>query len=105
MLSPAAADAIDGLEAVDWLGAVLPLVRAGAGASADPEQLVRNINRCPEVTTSIPKRDIPNVASAFGAALPAWRACGAIDAHDRLTDAGVVLLPWSLAVAWGQPLD
>ena len=102
-MSPAAADAIDGLEWADWLGAVLPLVRAGAGADASPEQLVRNINRCPEVTTSIPKRDAPAVASAFTCAMGAWRQSGAVDDDQRLTDLGVWLLPHTLAVAWGAP--
>jgi hypothetical protein len=102
-LSPAAADAVDALEWADWLGAVLPLVRAGAGADASPEQLVRNINRCPEVTTSIPKRDAPAVASAFAVALPAWRLAGAIDDEQRLTPLGVWLLPHALAQAWGAP--
>ena len=101
-LSPAAADAIDALEWADWLGAALQLVRAGAGADASPEQLVRNINRCPEVTTTIPKRDAPMVASAFGATLHAWRAAGAITADDTLTELGVWLLPRALVAAWRE---
>jgi hypothetical protein len=99
-LSPAAADAIDALESADWLGAVLPLVRGGAGADASPEQLVHNINRCPEVTTSIPKRDAPAVASAFACTLDAWRVTGAIDDDDRLTELGVWLLPRALERVW-----
>jgi hypothetical protein len=99
-VSPAAADAIDALESADWLGAVLPLVRDGAGAHASPEQLVRNINRCPEVTTSIPKRDAPAVASAFGCTLDAWRVTGVIDDNDRVTELGVWLLPRALELAW-----
>jgi hypothetical protein len=100
-LSPAAADAVDALEWADWLGAVLPLVRDGRGADASPDQLVRNVNRCPEVTTSIPKRDAPAVASAFACALPVWRLAGCIDDELRLTDVGVWVLPRALAAAWG----
>lgn len=99
-LSPAAADAIDGLEWADWLGAVLQLVRAGVGADASGEQLVRNVNRCPEVTTTIPKRDAPIVASAFEATLHAWRASGAITSEGTLTELGVWLLPRALVAAW-----
>ena len=61
---------------------------------------MRNINRCPEVTTTIPKRDAPAVASAFGAALHAWRAAGAITDDDTLTELGVWVLPRALAAAW-----
>ncbi|HEX7097046.1 MAG TPA: hypothetical protein VF183_14255 [Acidimicrobiales bacterium] len=100
-MSPAAADAVDSLEWADWLGAVVELVRSGPGADASPEQLVRNINRCPEVTTSIPTRDMPAVASAFAAAMPAWRVTGAITDDERLSELGLWLLPRALVFAWG----
>jgi hypothetical protein len=100
-MAPAAADAVDSLEWADWLGAALPLVRAGVGADASPDQLVRNINRCPEVTTSIPKRDAAAVASAFACAMDAWRHSGVVDADLRLTALGAWLLPRALAFAWG----
>jgi hypothetical protein len=99
-LSPAAADAVDALEWADWLGAVLQLVRGGPGADASAEQLVRNVNRCPEVTTTIPKRDAPAVASAFDCTLDAWRVTGALDADDRLSALGVWLLPRALTTTW-----
>jgi hypothetical protein len=102
-MAPAAARAVDALEWADWLGAVLQLVRDGAGADASGEQLVRNINRCPEVTTSVPKRDAPAVASAFECASVAWRVAGAVDDDGRLTELGVWLLPRALAGAWGAP--
>jgi hypothetical protein len=101
-MSPPAADAVDSLEWADWLGAAIPLVRAGVGADASPDQLVRNINRCPEVTTSIPKRDAPAVASAFACAMDAWRHAGVVDADLRLTALGAWLLPRALAFAWGS---
>jgi hypothetical protein len=100
-MSPSAARAVDALEWADWLGAVLQLVRQGVGADASGEQLVRNVNRCPEVTTSIPKRDAPAVASAFDRALVAWRVSGAVDEDARLTELGAWLLPRALAAAWG----
>ena len=99
--SPAARDAIRGLEWADWLGAVIPLVRAGIGADADPLQLVRNINRCPEVTTTVPKRDAPAVADVFARTLHAWELTGVLDLDGRLTALGVWILPRSLLVAWG----
>ena len=79
---------------------MLPLVRGGPGTDASPEQLVRNINRCPEVTTSIPKRDAPAVASAFGCAMTAWRVSGVLDAEERLTAVGAWVLPRALAAVW-----
>jgi hypothetical protein len=94
-------DALRGLEWADWLGAVIPLVRAGAGADASPMQLVQNINRCPEVTTTVPKRDAPVVADVFSRMLHAWELTGAIDEHGRLTPLGEWLVPRSLLHAWG----
>lgn len=100
---PSAREAIRGIEWADWLGAVLPLVRAGVGAEADPMQLVRNINRCPEVTTTVPKRDMPAVAEVFSRTLHAWELTGVIDADGRLTALGAWLLPRALLDAWGEP--
>jgi hypothetical protein len=37
------------LEHVDWAGATIGLVRAGAGAPADPQSLIRYIDECPDV--------------------------------------------------------
>ena len=103
--SAAARDAIRGLEWADWLGAVIPLVRTGIGADADPLQLVRNINRCPEVTTTVPKRDVPAVADVFARTLHAWELTGVLDLDGRLTALGVWILPRSLLVAWGASLN
>jgi hypothetical protein len=63
-----------------------------------PSELVDNINRCPEVTTTIPKRDRPAVEAAFGLVLPGWVEAGVIDAESRLTDVG----PWLLTEALRQ---
>lgn len=99
--APVERDALRGLEWADWLGAVIPLVRAGAGADAGPLQLVQNINRCPEVTTTVPKRDAPVVADVFSRMLHAWELTGAIDDDGRLTLLGAWLVPRSLLRAWG----
>jgi hypothetical protein len=101
--SPAEREALRGLEWADWLGAVIPLVRGGAGAEATPLQLVHNINRCPEVTTTVPKRDVPVVAGIFAHTLHAWELTGVIDADSRLTELGAWLLPRALLQAWGDP--
>jgi hypothetical protein len=80
---------------------VIPLVRAGAGADCSPEQLVRNINRCAEVTTTVPKRDAPQVAAVFARLLHAWELTGALDEHGKLTELGAWLVPRALLSAWG----
>ena len=97
--TPSVRDALRGIEWADWLGAVIPLVRAGAGADADPMQLVRNINRCPEVTTTVPKRDMQAVADVFALTLHAWELTGVVD-DGRLTPLGAWLLPHALLDAW-----
>lgn len=38
------------LQIADWLGAIVGLVRAGVGASADPRDLVEYIDNCPEIS-------------------------------------------------------
>jgi hypothetical protein len=93
-------DALRGIEWADWLGAVIPLVRSGPGADAEPMQLVRNINRCPEVTTTVPKRDMQAVADVFAHTLHAWELTGVVE-DGRLTTLGAWLLPRALLAAWG----
>lgn len=44
-------------EHADWLGAVVGLVRAGVGASAEPEHLVAYINDCPEIDGEVDPED------------------------------------------------
>ena len=57
--------------------------------------------RCPEVTTTVPKRDAPVVADVFSRMLHAWELTGAIDDDGRLTPLGAWLVPQSLLCAWG----
>ena len=101
-LAPLAADArraVVELEFADWLGAVLGLVRAGAGTSVDPGVMVDHVNRCPEVTTDIPKADRARVAWAFAVVTEPWHALGLV-ADGVLTPFGAAVLPAVLTTAW-----
>ncbi len=91
------------LEFADWLGAVLGVVRAGTGAHVDPDVLVDHVNRCPEVTSTIPKSDRARVAWAFAVAVEAWGPLGVVDPDNCLTDFGAAVLPAALVRAW-QPI-
>jgi hypothetical protein len=93
------------LEFGDWLGAVIELVRAGVGASASPEDLVSNINDCPEVEGEVAPEDASVVQTAFELVLPAWEATGAVDDRRRLTSLGRWGLPRALAWAWDHDFD
>ncbi|MEQ8717303.1 MAG: hypothetical protein RIE08_06800 [Acidimicrobiales bacterium] len=90
---------LSGLEWADWLGAVIGIVRAGAGAPVTPEGLVDSVNRCPEVTTSIAKADRAWVASGFSIALTFWEAAGLV-VDGRSTPLGVWALPRAFDRIW-----
>lgn len=92
-------------EHADWLGAVVGLVRAGVGASAEPETIVAYINDCPEVEGKVDPEDAFLVEGAFELILPAWEAAGAVDADRNLTQLGRWGLPRALAWAWNGDLD
>lgn len=92
------ARAVTHLEWADWLGAVIGLVRAGSGASVDGEALVTLVNRCPEVTTSIPRGERAAVASCFDAATDEWEALG-VSQGGTLTVRGVRVLPLAMLAA------
>ncbi len=93
------------LEHADWLGAVVGLVRAGVGASAEPEALVGYIDACPEVDGTVDPDDASLVETAFELVLPAWEAAGAVDEDRRLTSLGWWGLPRALASAWSGEFD
>ncbi len=93
------------LEWADWLGAVIELVRAGPGTAVEPDTLVQFINRCPEVTSSVSKRDAPRVAWAFTCVLHAWERTGVIEPDGTLGVLGAWLLPRALVRAWGGAFD
>ena len=99
-LSSAERDAVRILESADWLGAVIGLVRAGAGTAVDGSTMVDLVNRCPEVTTTIPRSDRPRIEWAFDQVIRSWPALGILDDDHRLTAAGVVALPEALRLAW-----
>ncbi len=101
-LEPLAEDARSAaldLEWADWLGAVIQLVRGGTGTSVDPDALVDHINRNPEVTSTIPKKDRARVAWAFGVLTDTWEPLGIADG-DGVTEFGRAVLPRALARAW-----
>lgn len=93
------------LQYADWLGAVVGLVRAGVGASAEPEALVGYINRSPEIEGELDYDDAGAVETAFELILPAWEAAGAVDGNRRLTALGRWGLPRALAWAWNGEFD
>lgn len=98
-LTPAQRDAVFVLEWADWLGAVIGLVRAGEGASVDGASMVDHVNRCPEVTTTIPKADRPRIEWAFATLTAPWTDLGLV-ADGRLTPLGTDVLPAALHLAW-----
>jgi hypothetical protein len=98
-LDPSRRDAIMALEWADWLGAVIGLVRTGAGAPVDGETLVDHVNRCPEVTSTIPKQDRARFVWAFDVVGESWAVLGLTD-DGALTDRGVTALPAALRRAW-----
>jgi hypothetical protein len=94
------------LEDADWLGAVVGVVRAGVGASAEPIAFVRYIAECPEVESS--PQDLDEdlfVETGFELVLPTWEAVAAVDENRRLTPLGAWGLPRALALAWGGELE
>ena len=99
-LDPASRAAVVELEWADWLGVAIGLVRAGVGASTDPDALVDHINRCPEVTSTIPKADRARVSWALAVCTEPWEPLGLV-ADGKLTTFGVAALPAFLRSAWG----
>lgn len=92
------------LEWADWLGVILGAVRAGPGASVHGEAMVDWINRCPEVTSSVAKRDRPYVAWTLDVAARVWNSLGLV-AEGELTELGWWTLPRAAAQAWGHDFD
>jgi hypothetical protein len=100
LLPPADRDAVLLLEWADWLGAVIGLVRAGEGSAVDGAALVDHVNRCPEVTSTIPKADRERIAWAFDQLTSDWDELG-LTFDGALTPEGVAILPAALRKAWG----
>jgi hypothetical protein len=93
-------EAFSALEWADWLGVVLGLSRATTGAVVEPAMLVDLINRCPEVTSTIPKKDRSYYEWALSMVVPLWRDNGVLGSDYRLTDDGASLLVHALRQAW-----
>jgi Plasmid pRiA4b ORF-3-like protein len=89
------------LELADWAGAVIGLVRGGVGHSAEPEELIRLIETCPEIDAEETDPD-DNVILliAFETVVSLWEALGAVDQNRRLTALGRWGLPEALRLAW-----
>lgn len=88
------------LEPADWIGVVLGLARASVGTEVDGMVLVQAINRCPEVTTSIPKNEAGEIAWAFEQMLYAWEVTGVLE-EGAVTETARWLLPHAAIRAWG----
>ena len=104
-LDPEEEASIMALQHADWLGAVVGLVRAGVGASAEPGALVDYINDCPEVEGTVDPDKETLIQIAFELVLPTWEAARAVDARRRLTPLGRWGLPRALASAWNRDFD
>ena len=98
-LDPSQREATVDLEWADWLGALIELCREGAGAPVDPSGLVDRVNRCPEVSTSVPAGDRPRVEWAFAVMTDPWRQLGVVD-DGALSELGAVLIPVAVHSAW-----
>jgi hypothetical protein len=82
---------------------VIGLVRGGVGQSAEPEELIRLIETCPEVEAQEADPDEHVIlAAAFETVVNLWEALGAVDADRRLTPLGRWGLPEALRLAWTE---
>jgi hypothetical protein len=95
--------AVAALEHADWVGSVVGLVRAGPGASATPEALLRYIDECPELEGDRNPDDDIVIEHAFEVLLPLWQAIGVVDDNRRVTRLGAWALPQMLLLGWLPP--
>ena len=93
-------EAFRALEWADWLGVVLGLVRSAAGIVVEPTMLIDLINRCPEVTSTIPKKDRSYFEWAWSMVVPSWMVLGVLDDEHRLTDDGAGMLLGAVRRSW-----
>jgi len=94
-------DALLWLEWADWLGAGIGMTRAGAGCEIDGVACVDFVNRCPEVSSTIEKRDREYAEWAFDVALDLLQDSGAIE-NGKLTSVGHQAVLPALHAAWGE---
>lgn len=89
------------MEAADWAGLIIGLVRGDIGQSTEPEVLAHLIASCPDVETEpLLGDDLEAVLEALDTIVAWWQALGAVDDDRRLTALGRWGLPLSLAAAW-----
>jgi hypothetical protein len=91
------------LEAADWAGAVIELVRAGPGTSVTPEAVLERIAACPEVEEDeLSDEGRATVIAGLDVVIELWRGLGVVGADGRLTQLGHWGLPEALAEAWAS---
>lgn len=93
-------EAFRALEWADWLGVVLGLVRSPVGTVVEPTMLIDLVNRCPEVTSTIPKKDRSYFEWAWSMVVPSWIELGVLDDEHHLTADGAAMLVAGLRQAW-----
>jgi hypothetical protein len=91
---------VQALEHADWAGSVIGLVRAGAGASAAPDALLKYIDACPELEGERDPGDDVVIQQAFEVQAPLWQALGITDSDRRVTRLGLWALPRLLLEKW-----
>jgi len=92
--------AVASLEHADWVGSVVGVVRAGPGASMDPEAMLDYIDNCPELEGDRDPGDDIVIEHAFEVLMPLWQAIGIVDGERRVTRLGIWALPMLLITAW-----
>ena len=98
---PAAEAVWTTLEAADWAGLIIGLVRGDVGQSAEPEALAHLIATVPDVATDpLVGEDREAVLDALGTVTGWWQALGIVDDERRLTALGRWGLPLALETAW-----
>lgn len=89
------------LEAADWAGAVIELVRAGEGEPATASAVLSKITHCPEIDNGeLSEEDRAVLLEGLETVLELWRALRVVDGDDRLTALGRWGLPEALRIAW-----
>lgn len=96
---PAEQEALVQLEVADWIGVILGIARAPVGTDVDGAMLVRSINRAPEITTTIPKKDAAGLGWTFEAMLYAWELTGVL-IDGAVGPAARWLLPHAAIQLW-----
>lgn len=89
------------MEAADWAGLIIGLVRGDVGQSAEPEVLAHLIESCPDIETDpLFGEDREAVIEALDTVVSWWQALDAVDEDRRLTALGRWGLPLALEAAW-----